>query len=501
MTGILKFINFDERLENHLKTRVKTILSNSESNLDFEIRQTTFLNCENYCLYDLKGKRINKSAIKRGIGANPTLDSKERIDLDVIHKTNVKIKDCVYLGPLFFHFGHFLLESTARMWSIFENFDKDKFCFILHTRLNMDKAPDFIKLFLSKLDNYNVKVIDGHYNNKLIELNNVYIPDPALIADYRINSKFTKIFEYIASSVKQKKSPISKSKICYLSRLKLSSNLRTAVGENNLVSMFKDHVDIICPEQHNIMDQIKIFGTFDTLIGIIGSGFHNLLFVKNKTVTYITDESPNINFLVIDIILGNRAYYVNSLIGNSNTLLKHRLPKALDLKTIYSVLNRNFSLMESVPSNLIDSIQINLESLNSFYFKSTLDSLESSPILTNRFSSLFIQKRFGKLYIEFLQLADDQINGLSPIFINSILDRQFKLSELNNLIDCCGKLDLSHINNPIKLLLLSNLYCQNLDISSAKIYFNKIVLTNNIYDNRFNRLKSKITLNEEYKQD
>ena len=68
--------------------------------------------------FDATGKFIEDSATWRGENIPVVYPKSKLIDSS---QTHILDGTTLFAGPLFDHYGHFLLESTARLWAIFSN--------------------------------------------------------------------------------------------------------------------------------------------------------------------------------------------------------------------------------------------------------------------------------------------------------------------------------------------------------------------------------------------
>jgi len=493
----IELINFDGQQKKLITNKVNKIVAHKDNKLKSKFVKFAYLNVNNYCLYNKDGHRINSSGLKRGIHEKFTPDSSDKIEINILNKTNITLKDVVYLGPLFFHYGHFLLESTARLWSLFENFDKNKYIFIFHTRLNISKSPSFLQFFLNYFKDWNIQVFDGNFNHKLISLINVYVPNPAIIADFSINSLFLKPFKFI-----REKNPdirISKSsESCYLSRNKLSTNLRKTAGENFLLKLIEDKVDIINPEKLKLSNQINLYNSYSTFIGIIGSAFHNLLFTNSKEIFYITDSNPNINFLAIDILLNNKAHYLNLLDNRNNNILKHRMPNKLNLLHTIEMMSKFEIIDDELKYNkILVAAQENIDIQFNLNENTILKELESSTLFENKISSLLVQNRHLDLNLAILNNQNKY--EISDSLLLKILKTPLKFSDLvllNSIL-----INFEDLNFNIKQLVKSKINLELNLLADSRKYLNSINSIHLKTSYSYIYLKNKInSSNEKYKQ-
>ena len=209
----------------------------------------------------------------------------------------------IYCGIIFGHFGHFLLESFARLWVInnFEEIDKN-ICFIFHSH-----APRFDLEFLKKrklyeyfsilgIDESQIKIV-----NKPIRCKQLLIPESAFILSHGDNKLFgsyqvidfwNKISNQVFLDMKEK---IDSRKKLYFARsnLKNSTANRRLSNERELENFLrKNGFEIIFP--HDLVsekEKLELLVNADILIGLNGTGLHNAVFMREATsVVQITNS-------------------------------------------------------------------------------------------------------------------------------------------------------------------------------------------------------------------
>jgi len=459
MLNNIFFKNFDDNYIRSVENIVRSITSKFDSELKIHKHDYACLVGKYYSLFKKDGSRIIESSLRRGLSGNAT-ESVKNIDFDSHKRADVSFRRVVYLGPLFFHYGHFLLESTSRLWVLFNEDivkQREHLTFVFHCKMASGNTPSFINEFLSFFNTFNIEIIDGRFNSKYLEMNEVLIPDAAFVADYSINKLYLKPFNFVKHQLKGDSKSCSKS--CYLSRQELDINTRKIIGESAFIDILDKSVDVISPEKLSLTEQINKLSTYNSLTGVIGSAFHTILFLESKSITYFSESTFNINFVVVDFIMKNKSLYVNCISGvNENfiTPLSTRLPKLLSIKLINQHLYLGAEL--SVKSvKVIDNLILKYYDIT---FSKSIDYFKSSPIIIQRFyyylltgdnikavesllnSEQTFNGRLAKRYLSKIRISFSELNSIFRFFKNLKSNQQIskeKLEIINFISSELGK--------------------------------------------------------------
>lgn len=229
-------------------------------------------------------------------------------------------EDVVYLGYINNHWGHFLLDSSTRLYPFLKDTDKKyKYAFLVNE--GQDYVPvASIARFLELLGITEQLL----FINKVTKCRSIIIPEQG----YMINSYYSKehlsIFDKVVSQVDCTKYP-SYEKV-YYSRANFKKAQGSEVGEEILLDLFqKNNFTIVSPEKCTLDEQIAIVRNSELLVGITGTIPHNLYFAKPGQKMLIINKTHNLNVAQMDINImrGVDVTYVDaylakfpSLIGN-----------------------------------------------------------------------------------------------------------------------------------------------------------------------------------------
>lgn len=220
--------------------------------------------------------------------------------------------EAVYGGFLFRHFGHFLLESTCRLW------------WPLHERfrgpiLFQDPAggvdlPDYAARFFDLLG----IAEQIHWVRHPVSFDRVIVPHRSFIVQKEGHPWFRTPFLLAGAAAERGVTSVSDSTSTlgeglYLSRARAPG--RRIRGEDAIEStLAAAGFTIVHMETLPLEQQILQINRHDRVAGIAGSAMHNLLFATNpKSVVCIcADREINLNFFIIDELMNNNATYIYS---------------------------------------------------------------------------------------------------------------------------------------------------------------------------------------------
>jgi SAM-dependent methyltransferase len=282
--------------------------------------------------YTSEGNFIEQSRTWRASGIPVVYPSKKTPILAPVGRIPGRT---LFAGPIFGHYGHFLLESTARLWPIVaNNFDKILFQFPQSSAWNsLDYQKSIIELSgISKT----ILVTRDVY-----QFEELFVPDPALILSHSISKEFLTLFDLIGS---QFTSSVKDVGMVYVSRTSL--DIGVTVGECFLERAFADEgYNIFHPERHSIREQIHLFINASHVAGIQGSGLHNVIFCRKSTpiTIFVRDESSVTTFQLVNRVreLGERYLYTASPLNPDYPPFHAQGPFLIDFEKLEIELRRS----------------------------------------------------------------------------------------------------------------------------------------------------------------
>lgn len=198
----------------------------------------------------------------------------------------------VYYGLFIYHWGHFLFESTNRLWYYIQEKCKVKGIRLVGVYIN--KKPD--KNFQLFHEMLGIEPEDLIFIDKPTQFRRIIIPkascmlSTAGIKNFYYSKEFLIPFDLIRDSVSAKN--IEK---IYLSRTKLTDN--NTLGEKNIESNFrKNGFKIISPENETLPNLVSILKGAKVIAGLNGSNTHNLLFATSHGKAIILNRLQETNY-------------------------------------------------------------------------------------------------------------------------------------------------------------------------------------------------------------
>ena len=214
-----------------------------------------------------------------------------------------KNETVVYGGMLDPHFGHFLLESTTRLWwPLLNNFSgKIVFQKIGHASFEIEHINTFFSLL--QLDQQ-IEIAEN-----VSRYTKIIVPCASLRSQKWVypqyNLPFARIGDMVRNELKDQTS-----RNYYISRSRLPEG--RVYGEEVVEAFAHDAgFQHVYPEENTFFDQIKIFSSADHIMGIVGSAFHMIPFMRDcSKITLLAREDLNTDFIMIGEAMNVAANYI-----------------------------------------------------------------------------------------------------------------------------------------------------------------------------------------------
>ncbi len=213
----------------------------------------------------------------------------------------------LYAGPWFNHFGHFLLESTARLWPFFED-DFDHIVYQLPGgQLTM---TSYQRDFLDVCD-IPAKVL---ITDQRCRFEALTIPQPSFDLDLSADRKFCRLFDALRNSTASEDKDSDSPTKLYISRK--NADLGVVVGEEIIEQAFVNAgFQSVSTELISMEERIRLFRSARCIAGVQGSNLHNLLLAQPGTqvLTIIRDKDALLTFRLIDKVRGVNNTYIQGV--------------------------------------------------------------------------------------------------------------------------------------------------------------------------------------------
>ena len=181
--------------------------------------------------------------------------------------------DAVYLGNIYPHFGHFMLEHMDRAWAYVRAKNPDLHVVFINNR-GMD-VPAYVYEFMKMLGvpKSHVIVLD-----KSARFRHLIVPPQSFFMKRRAYPEFSIGFRAMADNVKNPAHVYDK---IYMSRAKLPVGKKTH-GEEYVQKIFeKNGFHVVYPETMSLTDQVAIVKNARVMAGCAGTALHLALFMRN----------------------------------------------------------------------------------------------------------------------------------------------------------------------------------------------------------------------------
>lgn len=199
----------------------------------------------------------------------------------------------IYGGILFDHLGHFLTESTTRLWYAIEHAEQ-KYPIVFLKEMTRPFGPQILQFFDLLGLSGRVLCLDRPTRFK-----KVIVPSVSSIFAASYNDKFMSPFRTAAAAVKAE----TYEKI-YLSRRKFKTGIKI-FGEDKLEKAFKTNgYKIIYPEKLTLKKQIAYIKGAKEIASVMGTATHLSLFANKNTKNIVLERSE---VIVYEQILINQA--------------------------------------------------------------------------------------------------------------------------------------------------------------------------------------------------
>lgn len=258
------------------------------------------------CLYDSFGQRLDATCIVRG-PKDDCLNSDELRLKTTNQDLPLYERPVIYLGYINKHYGHFLLESLSRCWAVV-NGRSDNVSYLFHVYDSSVLELPYVRSCFSALS---IRDEDILYFRTPTIVRDVEVPSVAFQLDSYIDHAFREATLRIADAHLDRNS-VTRDQPLYVSRRRLKAGYREYAGEVEIEEFLVSRgVRVIHPELLSFREQIQAFNQHKVIIGINGSGMHNLVFSHSPVTAVQFGRSwiPPTYFL-IDRCFGVDSTYV-----------------------------------------------------------------------------------------------------------------------------------------------------------------------------------------------
>jgi len=223
-------------------------------------------------------------------------------------------EEIVYLGWLFTHYGHFLMQSLARIWFLAEASPSVRVVF--HHPSPVDWKPK--RWATPMLEAFGVPEQRILVLHKPTRLRRLYVPealfDPRSVAEdhkVRVHESMALPYQEVAQRIVGNTKPSTQP--VYLSRRLLPSSQRLMIGEAELEDALRHYgFRIAYPETMAFEDQVRLINAHTDIFSNAGSAAQNVLFALH---------TPRIHLLTNGAEFSPDYFMHSSLVGVPTTFI------------------------------------------------------------------------------------------------------------------------------------------------------------------------------------
>ena len=212
------------------------------------------------------------------------------------------LRRAVFGGIAFDHFGHFLLESTARLWCLPDYADLP-WIFLTTGRTAL---PSYQLGFLDILGLRREQILAVEDWRSVDEL---IVPEPSFVYHHRVSHAYRDTF-------RRAKLPDGRAapRRIFISRSNMTIAL--TVGERELEdTLARDGWEIVYPEALPPEEQALLFREENTILGLQGSAMHLGLFApEGRRVMHLCRGQGYRGYYILDELMGAEATYFQAML-------------------------------------------------------------------------------------------------------------------------------------------------------------------------------------------
>lgn len=228
-------------------------------------------------VYNQSGKLVTNS-LRQQIGHKgpDPFPQRSPTSYDVSLKfVNYKLGRFLYLGFYTEHYGHFLLETLARLWAVkqgcYDGFVFNEFVIPRQSSGVSNLAKDCFESF--GIDASKILIVEESVMFEVLD-----VPNSQFYIGNRAHPRYIDIYREISSNLNSNCSGVDLR--VYISRSALNKRRRKVVNEVLIEEAFKAYGFVVVhPQTLSFREQLGLLAKTDILAGLDGSGLHNCVFM------------------------------------------------------------------------------------------------------------------------------------------------------------------------------------------------------------------------------
>lgn len=257
------------------------------------------------CLYDDKLNRIEASITRRNRSDMVYNTDPLRFDGDA-RDLPVYDRPVLYLGFLYSHFSHFMIETLGHWWGLTEELGIDRFLIHISDLSYLDRS--YVKASMEALGLSRDNLV---FFDQPTRLRRVVVPGNSMQIHSHVYSSYKDLFNKLSLALGAADAAPAEGTV-FLSRSKDKHGVRRYHGEEEIEAFLAERgATIAHPGQLPFREQVKLINEHQRIIGFQGGQMLNIGFaMEPKEVIYLTDNRVWGSSLLTDISFGHNSTYV-----------------------------------------------------------------------------------------------------------------------------------------------------------------------------------------------
>src|SRR4051812_6069991 len=266
-------------------------------------------------------------------------------------------EEIVYLGSLFNHFGHFLMQSLARTWFLTDLNPSVRVLFDPPSKA-LGQPPNWMPHILEAfgVPPERILVLDAP-----TRLRRLIIPEPLFeprgtARDHivRAHEAMARPYQAVANRLAANTTPSEQP--VYLSRRLLPASQRTIVGEGELEEVLRANgFRIVHTQTMTFEDQVRLVNEHTDIFSNAGSAAHNVLFSLHAPRLHLLTNGNQFSpdYFMYAIIVGAPTSFINCLSTGERPRFKgahKQTPHLLDAPKFLEYLDQRGFLTTPMPA-------------------------------------------------------------------------------------------------------------------------------------------------------
>ncbi|GJE29048.1 glycosyltransferase family 61 protein [Methylobacterium organophilum] len=216
----------------------------------------------------------------------------------------------LYLGPIAWHYGHFLLNTLPRLWPLI-GWEGERPALLCHRPGPVQDAhwAGFGAAIFGRLG-YELDELESP--GAPLRLAEVLVPAPSLTEQSSVHAVFGDLCRAIGRPYWEGE---RQERFLYLSKTRLGAGIARIVNEDALeAELARRGVAIAHPETLRFPEQVRLLSAHPVVLGSAGSAFHTTAFAApgRRVVGLNWQPALNANFALVDRVAGTRARYYHA---------------------------------------------------------------------------------------------------------------------------------------------------------------------------------------------